>query len=107
METHFKAGFIEKVMAADKKFHLAILDTCGNPYLVEAAHQLWDGFSRYFVWLSEGRIAQSMKEHRRMVRALNKVAEKAFSKTVCAHLENSLSMVLSYVNDRRKEKDGG
>ena len=107
METHFKAGCIEKIMAADKKFHLAILDTCGNPYLVEAAHQLWDGFPRNFGWLSEGRMAQSMKEHWRMGRALNKADEKAFSRTVCAHLENSLAMVLSYVNDRWKEKDDG
>ncbi len=107
METHFKAGCIEKVMAADEKFHLSILDTCGNPYLVEAARQLWDGFPRYFVWLSEGRMAQSMKEHRRMVRALKKADEKGFSKTVCAHLDNSLAMVLSYVTDRRKEKDDG
>ena len=52
-------------------------------------------------------MAQSMNEHRRMVRALNIADEKAFSKTVCAHLENLLAMVLSYVNDRRKEKDDG
>ena len=74
---------------------------------MEAEHQLWDGFPRYFVWLSEDRMAQPIKKHRRMVRALKKADEKAFSKTVCAHLENSLAMVLSYVTDRRKEKDDG
>ncbi len=101
MDTLRDQGRIEELMAADEKFHMTILRACGNPHLVNAAHQLWDGFPRYFVWLSEERMACSMGEHRRMVEALAAGDRRAFIDTFTEHLENSLAMVLAYVEETR------
>jgi len=97
MDEHCLNGHIDKLMAADEKFHTTILKACGNPYLVTAAQHLWDGFPRYFIWLSEGRMAQSMGEHRRLVEALSEGDEKGFVDSTTEHLDNSLAMVLAYV----------
>jgi DNA-binding GntR family transcriptional regulator len=97
MDAYCRAGHIDKLMAADETFHTIILEACGNPYLVAAAQHLWDGFPRYFIWLSEGRMAQSMGEHRRMVEALAEGDEEGFVDMTVEHLENSLAKVLAYV----------
>lgn len=106
MDAHRKAGRIEALMAADEQFHLTILEACGNPYLVGATHQLWDGFPRYFVWLSEERMAASMGEHRRMVEALVEGNKATFLKVFAEHLENSLALVLAYVAKQEDQENG-
>ncbi len=101
-----REGRAEKLMAVDEVFHLIILEASGNPYLVNAAKQLWDGFPRYFIWLSEARMDQSMNEHAMMADAVANGDEKAFLAVVDDHLDHSLAAVLGFLAETGATQKG-
>ena len=101
-----RRGDQEKLMAADEAFHLTILGAGGNPFLVDAVRQLWDAFPRYFIWLSEARMAQSMDEHAHMLDALEAGDEAAVLAAVDAHLDHFLDAVLGYLAAHADEATG-
>jgi DNA-binding GntR family transcriptional regulator len=101
-----RAGQFDQLMLADEAFHLTILEASGNPYLVGAARHLWDGFPRYFIWLSEARMDQSMDEHAGMIDAVAAGDRKAFLAAVDEHLDHSMAAVLAYLEQTANEPEG-
>lgn len=106
MEAARRDGDDETLMAVDEAFHLTILTASANPYLVNAAKQLWDSFPRYFIWLSAARMGESMNEHGLMVDALAAGDEAAFLNVVDDHLDHSLAAVLAYLEESGIETKG-
>lgn len=87
MERAFRMHDLRRLSAADERFHRALCEGGGNPVLLRLIEQLWEQFPRYMLWRNPERVAQSLREHRRI---LQKFAQRDPAATAAAVREHIL-----------------
>ena len=97
MEISKDSKDFEALVLADERYHSAIFERADNPYLMSVIRNLWDSFPRYFIWNIEGRIAESMGEHRAMIMALQKGQHERFLALHEDHLNHGLAAICEHI----------
>jgi DNA-binding GntR family transcriptional regulator len=83
--------------AANEQFHLALLDTAGNRWRTQIVADLRKvmKLSRHHSLFRQGRIAESLQEHRALMAALAARDAKRSRQLVLAHFHQGLSAAVS------------
>lgn len=102
MEACQLASDYEGLSKADMSFHLTMLEASDNEFLVKAATDLWNSFPKYLIWGLEGRLEDSMREHRAMVSALKAGNGKQFVHEIAHHIQHSGNVLIRYVAEQSK-----
>ena len=87
------AGTPDRFFAANERFHLRVLEIDGNRWRLQIVGDLRRlmKLNRHHSLFREGRLAESLDEHRAIVAALQKRDAQACRRLVSAHFSNGLS----------------
>lgn len=102
--TFWEAGDFLKMVDLNQRFHLTIFERAQNRFLIEAVERLWNSLPRFVPWSAEGRISQSLEEHREMVSACKSGSEARLAKAYETHLDNALAVFLSQLSKNTDEE---
>ncbi len=88
-------GDVAGELAANRRFHLAILEPCGQPHLMRLIRMLWDSTEAYramYYNLAEERAA-SLKAHDEIIAAVRDREADALVRALNAHRERALTVL--------------
>ncbi len=97
----------ERLGLLNKELHRGIYSACGNQYLYKLIFELWDLSFRtrgVFALVPE-RAYQSLREHKEILKALEKRDGDLAAKLIVEQKEDSLSALLAYFKDHGTEDD--
>lgn len=88
LESHFASGSIEAFFEANQRFHLAVQEIAGNRWLTQLVQETRQKLKlmRFHSLFQEGRLEQSLAEHRAIVGALLKADAPAAQAAMENHL---------------------
>ena len=106
MERACAAGDRKRLAVADERFHRLLAERAGNPVLTRQIEQLWELFPRYMLWRKRERVAESLREHRLILRHIARRDADAAAAAVCAHILHGLDALAAILREqpRRDEK---
>jgi DNA-binding GntR family transcriptional regulator len=90
-----QAGDVAGELAANRLFHFAILEPCGQPHLMRLIRMLWDSTEAYramYYNLPEER-AESLVSHEEILKALRSRDADMLIKALNAHRERALEVL--------------
>ncbi|MGI9371923.1 MAG: GntR family transcriptional regulator [Hyphomicrobiales bacterium] len=94
----WEAGDFLKMVELNMRFHLTIFECAQNPFLIEAVERLWNSLPRFVPWSAEGRISQSLEEHREMIAACKSGSGTRLVRAYETHMDNALAVFLSQLS---------
>lgn len=99
MEGAFAAGDLKRLSAADERFHRTLCEGAANPVLLRQIEQLWEQFPRYMLWRNPQRVAQSLREHARILRNFTRRDAAGTAAAVRAHILHGLDALAAILRE--------
>jgi DNA-binding GntR family transcriptional regulator len=100
-ECFFKKNY-GKVNINNKKFHLTIYNRSGNNRLYNIIKNLWNNFPKDIFWKFSERVKNSILEHKKIVRAIEKGDEQIVEQLIFQHIENTKNRLLKITDQSQK-----
>src|SRR5439155_2959375 len=97
-----RKGDIETAIRADFDFRHILYAAAENSILVDLIRQSWNLFPGSVLWNIPGRIAQSIKEHRRIFDAVRRRDPTAAAYSIENHLLSALAALETHVSSFAK-----
>lgn len=97
MEEYFLKKNYRKLNIYNKKFHLTIYNRSGNNRLYSIIENLWDNFPKGLFWNFSERVRNSIIEHQKIIKAIEKKDEQAVEQMIFQHIENTKDRLLKIV----------
>jgi DNA-binding GntR family transcriptional regulator len=99
MERAFEAGERKRLAAADERFHRTLCEGAGNPVLMRQIEQLWEQFPRYMLWRKRERVAESLREHKAILKQFSCGDGDATASAVHNHILHGLDALAAMLRD--------
>jgi DNA-binding GntR family transcriptional regulator len=94
---------LERYIALNVQFHMAIYEASGMRRLVRIIRGLWEGVPPLTPIMLEGRMKRSQSEHGRIVKALAVGNAEAAAAALAQHIDNAgLELIANMKKDRRR-----
>jgi DNA-binding GntR family transcriptional regulator len=100
MERACEAGDRKRLAVADERFHRLLADGAGNPVLTRQIEQLWEQFPRYMLWRKRERVAESLREHRAILRHFARRDADATAAAVRDHILHGLDALAAILHEQ-------
>lgn len=97
MEEYFLEKNYRKLNITNKKFHLTIYNRSGNNRLYSIIENLWDNFPKGLFWNFSERVRNSIIEHQKIIKAIEKKDEQAVEQMIFQHIENTKDRLLKII----------
>ena len=100
MERACEAGDRKRLALADERFHRLLADGARNPVLTRQIEQLWEQFPRYMLWRNRERVAESLREHRAILRRFAERDADAVAAAVRDHILHGLDALAAILREQ-------
>lgn len=90
----------QELIKTNEKFHFALYERCGFPYLLEIIRDLWKRFPRYTFNLISGQGKQSSQEHWDIVEAVAKGEPEKAGQLMYLHIEHAQQALIKEMKAR-------
>lgn len=92
---------IAAIRDLNREFHFTLIEKCGVEALTRETKALWLAFPADILQMVEGRVPQSMKEHREMLDAIESGNLDKLADATATHLRNSYLSLVEHVTGTR------
>jgi DNA-binding GntR family transcriptional regulator len=99
MERAFETGERKRLAAADERFHRALCEGAGNPVLMRQIEVMWEQFPRYMLWRKRERVAESLREHKAILRHFSRGDGDAPAAAVRNHILHGLDALAAMLRE--------
>ena len=90
----------DKMLETNEKFHFALYECCGFPYLLEMLIDLWNKFPRYTFDIISDQGKNSFNEHIEIIKACQKNDAKMAGEKTKVHIENAKIALLKELKNK-------
>jgi DNA-binding GntR family transcriptional regulator len=99
MERARRDGDSPAVLEANRRFHFLFYERCGIPSLHELISAMWLAFPWDVLQVVDGRVGDSVEEHRRIVAAMESGDLEAVGREVEEHIMNGYLALARHLSD--------